>query len=476
MLLFLLVFAGITYGQSVSTKDVVNSTDVVLDSAGIFLPTSWRNATGYNSITLSILSNQSSASSGVKIYWADKGVTTGAYRTMDSVTTTYTTGTIFKLTLPIIAPYFKVKYTNTTTAQTTFSLVTLLHIGQQLTLDDNGYLKTNVILSALPSGAATAANQTTQIAEADSTVDMVTLMNTSLDNIEADADSIVDEITKSAVSLALLDNAVDGNYLNVNNNIAGADVSANTGNADATTQRVVLATDQPTISVTLSPTDTVTVKGIVDALPTGNNNIGNVDIVSLPAGNLGQQLSSASLSVTPATDITDATYIGDIKFGESLPSGTAIIGQVGIDQTTPGTTNKVYIGTDGTVTANAGTNLNTSALSLEATQVDVKANQTNGTQTSRSVSYSLPSYSTFTAGVAADTLSGTSVACIKVTIMNASAGKVLYYGFDGSVTTANGQGALGYLDTATIYVTNLNKVYLISDSATTDVRVTYYNY
>ncbi len=39
----------------------------------------------------------------------------------------------------------------------------------------------------------------------------------------------------------------------------------------------------------------------------------------------------------------------------SLAAGSALIGKVGIDQTTPGTTNHVYIGTDGTVTANAGT-------------------------------------------------------------------------------------------------------------------------
>jgi hypothetical protein len=31
---------------------------------------------------------------------------------------------------------------------------------------------------------------------------------------------------------------------------------------------------------------------------------------------------------------TDGTYIGDIKFGESLPSGTALMGKVGIDQVT----------------------------------------------------------------------------------------------------------------------------------------------
>ncbi|MFA5408643.1 MAG: hypothetical protein WC343_07740 [Bacilli bacterium] len=71
--------------------------------------------------------------------------------------------------------------------------------------------------------------------------------------------------------------------------------------------------------------------------------IGDVDIKEFPAGNLGQQLKAASLSVAPATDIVDATYIGDVKFGEELPAGTQLVGKVGIDQTTPGTTNLVNV-------------------------------------------------------------------------------------------------------------------------------------
>ena len=71
--------------------------------------------------------------------------------------------------------------------------------------------------------------------------------------------------------------------------------------------------------------------------------IGSVDITEFPAGNLGQQAKAASLSVAPATDITDPTYIGDVKFGEELPAGTQLIGKVGIDQTTPGTTNLVNV-------------------------------------------------------------------------------------------------------------------------------------
>lgn len=37
---------------------------------------------------------------------------------------------------------------------------------------------------------------------------------------------------------------------------------------------------------------------------------------------ISQQASAASLSVVPANDIADATYIGDIKFGEALPANT----------------------------------------------------------------------------------------------------------------------------------------------------------
>jgi hypothetical protein len=60
--------------------------------------------------------------------------------------------------------------------------------------------------------------------------------NNFLGTIDADTGAI-----KTAVEL--LDNAVDGAYLNVNMNIAGTDVSANAGVLDAQTQRVTIATD-----------------------------------------------------------------------------------------------------------------------------------------------------------------------------------------------------------------------------------------
>jgi hypothetical protein len=80
---------------------------------------------------------------------------------------------------------------------------------------------------------------------------------------------------------------------------------------------------------------------VVAALPAGTNaigklaansgvDIGDVDVLSLPSGNLGQQAMAASLSTVPASNITDATYIGDIKFGEALPTGANTIGVVSL--------------------------------------------------------------------------------------------------------------------------------------------------
>lgn len=129
------------------------------------------------------------------------------------------------------------------------------------------------------------------------------------------------------------------------------------------------------------------------ALPTGTNSIGQV------TANAGTNLNTSALALDstvakdsslstintsintllkPADTLAAVTAVGSIT--NALPAGTNLLGKVGIDQTTPGTTNGVQVnaalptGTNsiGQVTANAGTNLNTSALNLETTQTAVK--------------------------------------------------------------------------------------------------------
>ena len=60
---------------------------------------------------------------------------------------------------------------------------------------------------------------------------------------EAKQDVLETTLTAIETSVAALDNAVDGNYLNVNLNVAGSDVDGNSGNKSAASQRVVIATD-----------------------------------------------------------------------------------------------------------------------------------------------------------------------------------------------------------------------------------------
>jgi hypothetical protein len=88
-------------------------------------------------------------------------------------------------------------------------------------------------------------------------------------------------------------------------------------------------------------------------------------------GTLGQKTMAGSAPIVIASDQAS------IPVAATLQAGSAIAGKVGIDQTTPGTTNGVQVNAAlpagansiGQVTANAGTNLNTSALALEATQL-----------------------------------------------------------------------------------------------------------
>ena len=89
-----------------------------------------------------------------------------------------------------------------------------------------------------------------------------------------------------AASLSVLDDWDDTNYANVNMNFAGSDAQAGEGAISATTQRVTIATDDDGVAHLATIAGAVSTQMQVDvvaSLPAGDNNIGNVDIVSLPA-------------------------------------------------------------------------------------------------------------------------------------------------------------------------------------------------
>lgn len=89
---------------------------------------------------------------------------------------------------------------------------------------------------------------------------------------------------------------------------------------------------------------------IVEALPTGDNNIGNVDVVSsaLPSGAATEATLTSIKDTAGIKKITDplpagTNNIGDVDIASAIPAGSNVIGKVGIDQTTPGVTNGVQV-------------------------------------------------------------------------------------------------------------------------------------
>ena len=206
-------------------------------------------------------------------------------------------------------------------------------------VDSDGHLQLDVLSSALPSGAATAANQATIIGHVDGVETLITSTNTKLDTLEttanaletlltgidADTDAIrtdaaameallitIDSDT-SAIKTAveLLDNSVDGNYLNVNNNIAGTDIVGGAGTVAAGVQRVTLASNDPA----------VTLLGTIDS-----------DTNDIKTATEGAQASLA-----------DMIY------------GTAVAIDISSGNHTSLSHNALYVGTGGNVKVNMGT-------------------------------------------------------------------------------------------------------------------------
>lgn len=115
----------------------------------------------------------------------------------------------------------------------------------------------------------------------------------------------------------------------------------------------------------------------------------HVVVDSAPSTVVTGPLTDTQLRATPVP--VSGTVTASVT-GATLAAGSAIIGNVRIDQTTPGTTNAVQ--------ANAGTNLNTSALGLETTLTKLPIAQStalgsnSGTMVQGSVTTGAPAYTT----------------------------------------------------------------------------------
>lgn len=200
--------------------------------------------------------------------------------------------------------------------------------------------------SALPTGASTAAKQPALGTAGTASSDVITVQGitsmtpilatvtaTNLDvrDLTSASDSVAAVCTNAgtfAVQAACTLGAETTKVIGTVNIAAGQTVAAVTAISNALPAGNNNIGDVDVASIAAGDNNIGNVD--VATIAAGDNNIGNVDIVSLPAGNIGQQAMAASVSVVPANNITDATYVGDIKFGEALPTGTNTIGGVTI--------------------------------------------------------------------------------------------------------------------------------------------------
>jgi hypothetical protein len=126
-------------------------------------------------------------------------------------------------------------------------------------------------------------------------------------------------LAAAAASLSVIDDWDESDRAKVNPIAGQAGVQGGSGVVTALTQRVVLATDVslPAGTNNIGDVDVLT----LPSLPAGTNNIGDVDIVSLP--NEGQQTMANSISVAIASDQTVLPVGGNVAH-DAADSGNPV--------------------------------------------------------------------------------------------------------------------------------------------------------
>jgi len=172
--------------------------------------------------------------------------------------------------------------------------------------DDTNYANVNINLAGTDvtagAGAVAAGTPRVTLASNDPAVALLGTIDTDTGNI--------------ATSLGNLDNAVDGNYLNVNANIAGTDIVGGAGAVAAGVQRVTLASDDPAVAkLGTIDTDTgnmATSLGNLDNSVDGNYLNVNLNAAGTDVATNAGVLNAQTLRVTIATDDECNNFLGTI--------------------------------------------------------------------------------------------------------------------------------------------------------------------
>lgn len=192
--------------------------------------------------------------------------------------------------------------------------------------------------SALPSGASTSANQTTIIGHLDGVETELAVISTNQlpdgHNVTVDNAAGVSAVNiQDGGNTITVDGTVTvGSISSGDNNIGNVDVvsSALPSGASTLTEQQSQTTHLSNIATSVGTLDNAIAGSemqvdVVAALPAGTNNIGDVDVLTLPA------LSAGTNNIGDVDVLTIAAgdnNIGNVDLASAIPAGTALIGKV----------------------------------------------------------------------------------------------------------------------------------------------------
>jgi hypothetical protein len=339
-----------------SVVSSANSSTATLTSGSVFTGTS-EEVKDYATIVISVIANVASATDGLSVQQSSDGTN---WDIIDVYTIPAASGKTF--TFQPASRYLRIVYTNGATGQASFRLQTIYHYGVTKTSSQraaDGY--TNETDLEQQQAFNMLYNGTTWDRLRGDTTNGLDVDVTRLSSLVAGSAVIgkvgIDQTTPGTTNLVALAANQSTNVAQ----LAGTTTDTNSGTKSAGTLRVVLATDQPALTNKLLVTpDSV-------ALPANQSvNISQMNGVATTMGN-----GVAGTGVQRVAIASDNTAF---SVNATLAAGTALAGKVGIDQTTPGTTNAVV---DTPVTT-GGLSIITGSVGATATAIKASAGQLYG--------------------------------------------------------------------------------------------------
>jgi hypothetical protein len=299
-----------------------------------------------------------------------------------------------------------------------------------ITVDASGHVQVDVLSTALPSGAATAANQTTIIGH--------------VDGIES---SLSDVVT----ALQIMDDWDETNRAKVNLIVGQAGVSGGAGAVDATTLRTVAATDDPGVALlTTIDVDTGNIATAASAIQTAVQLIDNgvyVDDADWTATSSSHYLIGGVYQSTPGS-ITDGDT-GPLRLTQNGAAHVAVQNTITVAShaVTNAGTFAVQAAQSGTWTVDLGATDNAvldaiqTATASAANSLALIDNAVSGASLAVSIATALQT-GTNTIGVVMDervstsTLSNVSGSASSVQLLASTAGRKAAYFHNDSTATA----------------------------------------